>query len=121
VGEDVAGGLRALLVAEDDDGIVGTVQLVLDQPDNQPHRADLSKMLVHRRGRRQGLGAALMHAAEQMARECGKTLLVLDTISGSDAERLYARLGWERVGVIPDYALMPRGGLRGTTVFYKAV
>jgi GNAT superfamily N-acetyltransferase len=119
VAAGVAAGERALLVAEDDTGIVGTVQLVLDQPENQPHRADLSKMLVHRRARRQGLGAALMLAAEQMARDCGKTLLVLDTVTGSDAERLYARMGWIRVGVIPNFALLSRGGLWGTTVFYK--
>ena len=117
----VAAGERALLVAENDAGIVGTVQLVLDQPDNQPHRADLAKMLVHPSARRRGLGAALMQAAEQMARDCGKTLLVLDTVTGSDAERLYARLGWMRVGEIPDFALLSRGGLWGTTVFYKAV
>lgn len=116
----VAAGKRALLVAEDDSGIVGTVQLVLDQPENQPHRADLSKLLVHRRARRQGLGAALMRAAEQTARDCGKTLLVLDTVTGSDAERLYSRLGWIRVGTIPDYALLSHGRLWGTTVFYKA-
>jgi GNAT superfamily N-acetyltransferase len=108
-----------LVVAEDKMGIVGTVQLELDPPENQPHRADLTKMLVHRRARRQGLGAALMQAAEQMARDCGRTLLVLDTNTGSDAERLYARMGWVRVGTIPNYALMPRGGLRGTTLFYK--
>ena len=100
-------------------GIIGTVQLVLDQPENQAHRADLSKMLVHRRARRRGLGAALMGAAEQMARDCGKTLLVLDTVTGSDAERLYARLGWIRVGTIPDYALLSHGGLRGTKLYYK--
>jgi GNAT superfamily N-acetyltransferase len=121
VAASVAAGERALLVAEDDTGIVGTVQLVLAQPENQPHRADLSKMLVHRRARRQGLGAALMRAAEQMARDCRKTLLVLDTVTGSDAERLYARMGWVRVGTIPDYSLLPRGGLAGTTVFYKAL
>ena len=121
VAQGVTQGERALLVAQDAQGIVGTVQLVLAQPDNQPHRADLSKMLVHRRGRRLGLGAALMRAAEQLARDCGKTLLVLDTVTGGDAERLYARLGWQRVGVIPDYALWPRGGLVGTTVFYKAL
>ena len=119
VAAGVTAGHRALLVAEDDSGIVGTVQLVLDQPENQPHRADVSKMLVHRRARRQGLGAALMQAAEQMARDCGKTLLVLDTVTGSDAERLYIRLGWVRVGEIPDFALLSRGGLWGTTVFYK--
>jgi GNAT superfamily N-acetyltransferase len=96
----VSRGERALLVAEDAGGIVGSVQLILDQPENQPHRADLSKMLVHRRARRQGVGAALLRAAEGVARECGKSLLVLDTASG-DAERLYAKLGWQRVGVIP--------------------
>ena len=118
VGQDVAVGERALLVAKDARGLCGTVQLVLDQPENQPHRADLSKLLVHRRARRQGLGEALMRAAEATARECGKTLLVLDTASG-EAERLYERLGWERVGVIPAYALLPHGGLCGTTVYYR--
>ena len=116
VAQGVAAGERALLVAEDARGLCGTVQLVLDQPENQPHRADLSKMLVHRRVRRQGLGAALMRAAEATALECGKTLLVLDAVTGGDAERLYQRLGWERVGVIPGYALLPQGGLCGTTV-----
>ena len=111
-------GEHALLVAEDARGLCGTVQLVLDQPENQPHRAELSKMLVHRRARRQGLGAALMRAAEATARECGKTLLVLDT-ANDEAERLYERLGWTRVGVIPDYALLPQGGLCATTVFYR--
>jgi GNAT superfamily N-acetyltransferase len=119
VAADVATGARALLVAEDDAGIVGTVQLVLRQPENQPHRADLSKMLVHRRARRRGLGAALLEAAEEAARDCGKTLLVLDTNTGSDAERLYARMGWVRVGSIPGYSVQPRGGLRATTLFYK--
>jgi GNAT superfamily N-acetyltransferase len=119
VAADVEAGQRALLVAQDESGIVGTVQLVLDQPENQAHRADLSKMLVHRRARRQGLGAALMGASEQMARDCGKTLLVLDTVTGSDAERLYARLAWVRVGTIPDYALLSHGGLWGTTLYYK--
>jgi GNAT superfamily N-acetyltransferase len=121
VAAGVAAGDRALLVAEDDTGIVGTVQLVLGQPENQPHRADVSKMLVRRRARRQGLGEALMRAAEQTARDCGKTVLVLDTTTGGDGERLYARLGWVRVGAIPDYALLPRGGLSGTTFFYKAL
>ena len=93
VGEDVAAGQRALLVSEDDAGICGTVQLVLNLPDNQPHRADLCKMLVHRRARRRGLGAGLMTAAEAMARECGRSLLVLDAVTDGDAARLYARLG----------------------------
>ena len=118
VAQGVAAGERALLVAGDEHGLCGTVQLVLEQPENQPHRAELSKMLVHRRARRHGLGAALMRAAEATARECGKTLLVLDTAS-ADAERLYERLGWLRVGVIPDYALLPQGGLCGTTVYYR--
>ena len=117
VARDVRARERALLVAEDADGVCGTVQLILQQPENQPHRAELSKMLVHRRARRRGLGEALMRAAETTARECGKTLLVLDT-ANPDAERLYERLGWERVGVIPEYALLPHGGLCGTTVYY---
>ena len=120
VAADVATGARALLVAEDDRGIVGTVQLVLEQPENQPHRADLSKMLVHRRARRRGLGAALMQAAEQVARASGKSLLVLDTAS-ADAERLYARLGWQLSGVIPGYALLPNGGLCATSYFYRTL
>ena len=114
----VAAGERALLVAEDAQGVCGTVHLVLDQPENQPHRADLSKMLVHQRARRQGLGAALLRAAEATACECGKTPLVLDTAS-DEAERLYERVGWVRVGVIPGYALLPQGGFCGSTVYYR--
>jgi GNAT superfamily N-acetyltransferase len=120
VAEGVADGKRALLVAEDAAGLAGTVQLILDQPENQPHRADLSKMLVHRRARRRGLGAALLKAAENLAHDCGKSLLVLDTASG-DAERLYAALGWQRCGVIPDYALLPHGGFCATTFFYRTL
>jgi ribosomal protein S18 acetylase RimI-like enzyme len=119
VAQGVAAGERALLVAEDAGGLCGTVQLVFDLPENQPHRADLAKLLVHRRARRQGLGAALMRAAEATARECDRTLLVLDAVTGGDAARLYERLGWVRVGEIPGYALMPRGGLCSTTVFYR--
>jgi GNAT superfamily N-acetyltransferase len=119
VAKGVAAGERVLLIAEDAHGLCGTVQLVFDLPENQPHRADLAKMLVHRRVRRQGLGAALIRAAEDTARDCGKTLLVLDAVTGGDAARLYARLGWERVGDIPGYALMPQGGLCSTTVFYR--
>ena len=117
--EDVTQGHRLLFVARDAAGIVGTVQAILSQPENQPHRADVAKMLVHRRGRRGGLGAALIQAAEDGARAAGKTLLVLDTATGSDAERLYERLGWQRAGVIPDYALWPHGGLCATTLFYR--
>ncbi|HEY1393303.1 MAG TPA: GNAT family N-acetyltransferase [Methylibium sp.] len=114
-------GERTVLVAEDagSKAIVGTVQVMLSMPDNQPHRADIAKMLVHRSARRRGVGEALMRAAEAVAREAGKTLLVLDTVTGGDAERLYARLGWQRCGEIPGYALWPRGGLCSTTVFYQ--
>jgi GNAT superfamily N-acetyltransferase len=121
VAAGVAAGTHALLVAEDEHGVVGTVMLVLDLPENQPHRADLAKMLVHRRARRRGLGAALMRAAEATAIECGRTLVVLDTVTGSDAERLYARLGWQRVGEIPGFSLLPRGGMTATTYFYRVL
>lgn len=121
VAAGVAAGERALLVAEDERGVCGTVQLVLAQPDNQPHRADLSKMLVHRRARRRGLGAALMRGAEDLARQCGKSLLVLDAVTDGDAARLYTSLGWVRVGDIPGYALYPDGRVCGTTYFYKEV
>jgi GNAT superfamily N-acetyltransferase len=119
VSQGVALGERALLVAEDAQGVCGTVQLLLDLPENQPHRADVAKMLVHRRARRQGLGAALMRAAEATALDCGRTLLVLDSVTFGDAARLYERLGWQRVGDIPDYALFPSGGLCSTTVYYR--
>jgi GNAT superfamily N-acetyltransferase len=120
--EGVGRGERILLVADDSAGQVhGTVQVVLNLPDNQPHRGDVCKMLVHRRARRCGLGAALLRAAENAAREAGRTLLVLDAVTGGDAERLYARSGWQRVGVIPGYALFPDGRLCDTTYFYKSL
>jgi GNAT superfamily N-acetyltransferase len=119
VADGVATGERALVVAEDALGLCGTVQLVLGLPENQPHRADIAKMLVHRRARRRGLGAALMRAAEDVARAHGRTLLVLDAVTGGDAARLYERLGWIKVGDIPGYALMPRGEPCSTTVFYR--
>jgi len=118
VAGDVARGDRALLVADDESGVVGTVQLALRLPENQPHRADLVKILVHRRARRRGVGEALLRAAEDTARELGRTLLVLDTAS-ADAERLYVRAGWQRVGAIPDYALLPGGGLSHTVLYYR--
>lgn len=119
---DVAAGKRILLIAEDDNGaMVGTVQAILSQPDNQPHRADVAKMLVHRKARRKGLGAALMTAIETATATAGKTLLVLDTVTGGDAARLYARLAWQRCGQIPDYAMWPQGGFCATTIFYKAL
>jgi GNAT superfamily N-acetyltransferase len=117
---DVSSGKRILLVAEDEAGaIVGTVQAVLNQPDNQPHRADIAKMLVHRKLRRQGLATLLMKAIESAAASADKSLLVLDTVTGSDAERLYTRLGWKLSGHIPDYAISPNGGLCSTSIFYK--
>jgi GNAT superfamily N-acetyltransferase len=119
VARGVAAGERLVLVAEDALGVCGTVQLIFDLPENQPHRADLAKMLVHRRARRRGLGAALMRAAEAAARESGKTLLVLDAVTGGDAARLYERLGWVKVGDIPNFALMPGGEPCGTTYYYR--
>jgi ribosomal protein S18 acetylase RimI-like enzyme len=115
-----ARGERIVLVAEEHhtSAVVGTVQVLLTAPENQPHRGEIAKMLVRRRARRRGVAEALMRAAEEAALEAGKTLLVLDTAS-ADAERLYHRLGWQRVGVIPDYALWPNGGFVHTTVFYK--
>ncbi len=119
VADDTAAGRRALLVAEDAAGVCGTVQLVLDLPENQPHRADLAKMLVHRRARRHGLGVALLKGAEQMARDCGRTLLVLDAVTEGDAARMYARHGWIRVGDVPNFALYPDGRSCSTTYFYR--
>jgi GNAT superfamily N-acetyltransferase len=118
-GESLARGELRLLVATDATGtIVGTVQVLLDQPENQPHRAAIAKMLVHRRARGHGVGATLLREAERLAYSLGKTLLVLDTASG-DAERLYAREGWHFCGEIPDYALWPGGGACATKIFYK--
>lgn len=114
-------GERRIVVAEDERGdIVGTVSVVWAQPENQPHRADVAKMLVHRRARRRGIGALLLSAAERVAREAGKSVLVLDT-SSKDAERLYERGEWRRCGVIPKYALMPDGPFCDTVVFYKVL
>lgn len=116
----LARGERVVLAAEDAAGaIVGTVQVVWAQPENQPHRGDVAKMLVHRGVRRLGVGAALLAAAERCALDAGKTLLVLDTVTGSDAERLYTRKGWQRCGEIPNYALWPDGTPCATTVFFK--
>ena len=119
--ESARAGERVVLAALDAAGaIVGTVQLMLNLPENQPHRADLAKMLVHRRARHQGVGAALLAAAEECAREQGRTLLVLDTAS-VDARRLYERGGWQRVGVVPGFALYPDGRPCATTFYFKAL
>jgi GNAT superfamily N-acetyltransferase len=120
VAQGVQRGERVLLVAEDGEGrIVGTVQLVTGLPENQPHRADVAKMLVHRRARRQGVAQRLMAAVDDAARAEGKSVLVLDTVTGGEAERLYERAGWVRVGCVPNYALMPDGTPCGTTFFCK--
>jgi GNAT superfamily N-acetyltransferase len=119
--EDARSDGRAIIVAEDDSGVIGVVQMIPAWPENQPHRADVAKMLVHRRARRKGVAAALLHAAEDAARRMRKTLLTLDTFTGTDADRLYARLGWTRAGAIPDYALGPDGKLAETTLFYKRI
>ena len=116
---DVASGDRVIFVAQDCEGIVGTVQLVPARYDNQPHRADIAKMLVHRRGRRRGLGERLLLAAETEALARGRTVLVLDTVPDSDAERLYQRLGWQAAGIIPDFALYPDGRMTATCFYYR--
>jgi GNAT superfamily N-acetyltransferase len=120
--DGAARGERVLLVAETDAGrVVGTVQLITALPDNQPHRADVAKMLVHRDVRRRGVAAQLMEAVDQAARDENRTVLVLDTVTGGDAERLYQRAGWRSVGSVPNYALMPDGAYCATTFFYKEI
>ena len=114
----VARNETVLVAAKLDRRIVGTVQLGLDMPPNQPHRGDIKKLLVQRAVRNHGLGAALMERAEAEAKARGRTLLVLDT-AGVEAERLYVRTGWQRVGVVPDYAMWPGGGFCDTTFFWK--
>jgi ribosomal protein S18 acetylase RimI-like enzyme len=115
----VESGRTLLLVAEDAGLAIGTVQVQFPDSENQPHRGDIAKMLVHSTARRRGIGAALMRAAEDAARAAGRTLLTLDTQSGSGAEALYSGLGWTRVGEIPRFALTPYDGLCATTLFYK--
>jgi ribosomal protein S18 acetylase RimI-like enzyme len=119
VAKGVEQGRRLILVAEDEQGICGTVQLVLDLADNQPHRADLVKLQVHGRARRRGLGSALVREAERHAVLEAKTLLVLDAVTDGDAARLYLKLGWVRVGDVPNFALYPDGRACGTTFFYR--
>jgi GNAT superfamily N-acetyltransferase len=122
VAAGVAAGERHLFVAEDEAGrVCGTLSLVVDMPDNQPHRADVSKMLVHRRARRQGVAERLLKALEAKAHALGKTTLVLDTVAGSEASRLYERLGWQKAGDIPNYALMPDGAACSTTYYFRAL
>lgn len=118
---EVEQGRRLLLAAFAGGEVVGTVQVILAVPPNQPHRAEIAKLLVHRSARRRGVAQLLMERAEAEARAEGKTLLVLDTVTGDAAERLYERLGWTRVGVIPGYALYPDGRPCDTTVFWKSL
>jgi GNAT superfamily N-acetyltransferase len=118
----VAGrGERVILGAFDGDRLIGTVTLLLDLPPNQPHRAEIAKLLVHRSARGRGIARRLMEHAEAEARAEGKTLLVLDAVTGGDAARLYDRMGWTTVGVIPGYALYPDGRPCDTTVFWKSL
>ena len=120
VAADVEHGRRLLLAAFENGEIVGTVQVILAMAPNQPHRGEIAKLLVRRSARRRGIAQLLMEQAEREACAEGKTLLVLDTVTGDGAERLYERLGWTRVGVIPGFALYPDGTPCDTTVFWKA-
>ena len=117
--EAVQRGERILLAAFVDSKLVGTVQLLLATFPNQPHRADVAKLLVLRSARAQGIGARLMEHAEETSRLAGRNLLVLDTCAGGAAERLYTRMGWNRVGIVPNYALFPDGTWCDTTFFWK--
>jgi GNAT superfamily N-acetyltransferase len=119
--EGVQRGERILLAAFIDSQLVGTVQIILATPPNQPHRADVAKLLVLRSARKQGVGARLMESVDEASRQAGKSLLVLDTVTGDSGERLYMRSGWNKVGVIPNYALYPDGRWCDTTIFWKQV
>jgi len=119
--EGMQSGNRILLAAFLDSRLVGTVQILTAFPPNQPHRAEVAKLLVHRVARGQGVGRCLMEEVERQARSAGKNLLVLDTVTGGDAERLYFRLGWVKAGVIPNFALFPDGRWCDTTIFWKAL
>jgi GNAT superfamily N-acetyltransferase len=113
-------GRRVVCAAFTGGRVVGCAQLVLAWQANASHRAEVQKMLVRRAARRRGIGARLMRRLEAEARAMGRTLLLLDTETGSDAEHLYSHLGWTRVGVIPDYAMRPdRSGLRPTSLWYR--
>jgi GNAT superfamily N-acetyltransferase len=116
---ELEGGTRVLLAAYVDGELVGTVQLVHAWPPNSQHRADVAKLLVHRRARGQGVGRALMEQLEHEARADAKSLLILDTVAGRAADRLYERLGWTRLGTVPDYARDPDGSFCDATFFYK--
>ena len=110
-----------VLVARDELGVVGTVQLQPAWPPNQPHRADVAKLIVHTRARGRGIARALMQELERQARMEHFTLLLLDTCKGGAAEQLYMSLGWRRVGEVPDFALNPDGSWCTTVFFYKTL
>jgi GNAT superfamily N-acetyltransferase len=118
---EIEHGRRLLLAAFAEGELVGTVQVILALPPNQPHRGEIAKLLVHRTARKRGIAQLLMERAESEARAEGKTLLVLDAVTGGDAARLYARLGWTKVGVIPGYALFPDRRPCDTTIFWKGL
>jgi GNAT superfamily N-acetyltransferase len=119
--EEAERGRRLIVAAFDEEELVGTVQVILALPPNQPHRGEITKLLVRRSARRRGIARLLMERAEAEARAAGKTLLVLDTVTGDPAERLYEAMGWNRVGVIPNFALYPDGRPCATTFFWKAL
>ena len=120
IADSVGRNERVVLASIDpQEGVIGTVQLITDQPENQPHRADVAKLLVHEKARRKGAAMALMEALEAEARARNISVLVLDTSTGSGAETFYQRAGWQKVGEIPRYALMPDGAMTATSVFYK--
>jgi ribosomal protein S18 acetylase RimI-like enzyme len=114
-----ASGERVVLGAFEGEHLIGTVTLLLNLPPNQPHRAEIAKMMTGVSHRHRGVATALMHAAERMAIERGRTLLVLDTAVEDGASKLYEALGFSLTGVIPDYALKPHGGLTGTMIYWK--
>jgi len=116
-----ARGERIVLGAFDGDDVVATVTLQLDLPPNQPHRAEIAKMMTRLSHRNRGLATALMRAAERLAGEHGRTLLVLDTATDGGASELYEGLGFQLTGIIPDYAFKPHGGLTGTKIYWKRV
>jgi GNAT superfamily N-acetyltransferase len=118
---EIEQGRRLLLCAFAGADLVGTVQVITALPPNQPHRGEIAKLLVRRDARRRGIAQRLMQRAEAEARAAGKTLLLLDTVTGADGERLYARLGWTRVGVVPGFALFPDRRPCDTTYFFKSI
>ncbi|MGK2851954.1 MAG: N-acetyltransferase family protein [Candidatus Limnocylindrales bacterium] len=117
--DEILDGTTTLFVARDGDRIVGSTLLMRSTNANSPHRAEIGKVIVHRSARRRGLARALMTAAEELARTEGRWMLVLDTVTGSDADEMYRALGWQETGIVPDYALLPDGRPWPATFFWK--